>query len=256
MVTLVGDNVPRPTADTSPPFSPSTRSQIHSDTYSLLIDTLETDPAEKQRLFQAVETVPCVRKKAEWAIKWIDANDSLPERIAAFACVEGIFFSGSFASIFWMKSRGLMPGLTFSNELISRDEGLHTLFACALLQRYPKPAQDRIHQIVREAVALEHEFVTDALPVRMLGMSDDTMRAYIEFVADVLLGNLGYPKIYNTPNPFPFMELISLQGKTNFFERRVGEYQKAAVGANLSRGGAQKTGNYDLSSAFDGSEDF
>ncbi len=202
---------------------------IHSETYSLLIDTYIKDPVEKTRLFNAIETVPCVQKKAQWALKWIN-NGSFAERLIAFAAVEGIFFSGSFCSIFWLKKRGLMPGLSFSNELISRDEGLHCDFACLLYSMLEeKLSQERVYAIIRDAVENEHDFVTDALPVSLIGMNSKLMCQYIEFVADRLLVALGYPKIYNATNPFDFMETISLQGKTNFFEKRVAEYQKAGV---------------------------
>ncbi|WP_185817002.1 ribonucleoside-diphosphate reductase small subunit [Hymenobacter metallilatus] len=203
---------------------------IHSETYSLLIDTYIKDPKEKDRLFNALETVPCVKKKGEWALKWIN-SENFTERLIAFAAVEGIFFSGSFCSIFWLKKRGLMPGLTFSNELISRDEGLHCDFACLLYRDHlrNKLPESRVHDIIRDAVQIEQEFVTDALPVNLIGMNAQSMSQYIEFVADRLLGELGYSKIYNASNPFDFMEMISLQGKTNFFEKRVGEYQKAGV---------------------------
>jgi ribonucleoside-diphosphate reductase beta chain len=202
---------------------------IHSETYSLLIDTYIKDAAEKKYLFNAMETVPCVQKKAEWALKWIN-NGSFAERLVAFAAVEGIFFSGSFCSIFWLKKRGLMPGLSFSNELISRDEGLHCDFACLLYGMLnEKLTEARIHEIITDAVKNEHEFVTDALPVSLIGMNAKLMCQYIEFVADRLLVALGYSKIYNVTNPFDFMDVISLQGKTNFFEKRVGEYQKAGV---------------------------
>jgi ribonucleoside-diphosphate reductase beta chain len=203
---------------------------IHSETYSLLIDTYIKDPAEKNKLFNALETVPCVAKKGEWALKWIQSED-FAERLIAFAAVEGIFFSGSFCSIFWLKKRGLMPGLTFSNELISRDEGLHCDFACLLYNEYlnNKLPEERVISIIRDAVAIEQEFVTDALPVNLIGMNSRLMNQYIEFVADRLLGALGCSKIYGATNPFDFMEMISLQGKTNFFEKRVAEYQKAGV---------------------------
>ena len=203
---------------------------IHSETYSLLIDTYIKDPREKDRLFNALETVPCVKKKGEWAIKWIN-SESFTERLIAFAAVEGIFFSGSFCSIFWLKKRGLMPGLTFSNELISRDEGLHCDFACLLYKDHlhNKLPEARVQEIIRDAVSIEQEFVTDALPVNLIGMNAGTMSQYIEFVADRLLVALGCGKIYNATNPFDFMEMISLQGKTNFFEKRVAEYQKAGV---------------------------
>lgn len=202
---------------------------IHSETYSLLIDTYIKDPQEKQKLFNAMETVPCVKKKSEWALKWINSSDFV-ERLVAFAAVEGIFFSGSFCSIFWLKKRGLMPGLSFSNELISRDEGLHCDFACLLYQKIQnKLSKERIYEIISDAVNIEKEFVSSALPVDLIGMNSKLMTQYIEFVADRLLVSLGYPKLYNATNPFDFMELISLQGKTNFFEKRVGEYQKAGV---------------------------
>lgn len=202
---------------------------IHSETYSLLIDAYIKDSKEKQYLFNAIETVPCVKKKADWALRWIQ-NGSFAERLVAFAAVEGIFFSGSFCSIFWLKKRGLMPGLTFSNELISRDEGLHCDFACLLYSMLQnKMTEEQVHTIIKDAVNCEHEFVTDALPVSLIGMNARLMCQYIEFVADRLLVSLGYSKIYNATNPFDFMEMISLQGKTNFFEKRVGEYKKAGV---------------------------
>ncbi len=201
---------------------------IHSETYSLLIDTYIKDNAEKDMLFNAIETLDCVKKKAHWALNWIE-NASFAERLVAFAAVEGIFFSGSFCSIFWLKKRGLMPGLSFSNELISRDEGLHCDFACLLYTQHIKNKlpKERVRQIITDAVAIEKEFVCDALPVRLIGMNADLMSQYIEFVADRLLMELGCEKEYNATNPFDFMEMISLQGKTNFFEKRVAEYQKA-----------------------------
>ena len=203
---------------------------IHSETYSLLIDAYTTDPKEKDFLFHAIDTMECVKKKAEWALKWIESG-SFAERLVAFAAVEGIFFSGSFCSIFWLKMRGLMPGLSFSNELISRDEGLHCTFACLLYNDHliNKLSEETVHAIIRDAVVIEKEFVTDALPVKLLGMNADQMCQYIEFVADRLLVELGTRKVFNAKNPFSFMDLISLQGKTNFFERRVGEYKKAGV---------------------------
>lgn len=203
---------------------------IHSETYSLLIDTLVRDPKEKDSLFHAIDTMDCVKKKADWALKWIDEG-SFAERLIAFAAVEGIFFSGSFCSIFWLKKRGLMPGLSFSNELISRDEGLHCDFACLLYNSHltNKLSVETVQKIVRDAVSIEKEFVTDALPVKLIGMNSELMCQYIEFVADRLLLELECPKIYNSTNPFDFMEMISLQGKTNFFEKRVAEYQKAGV---------------------------
>ncbi len=203
---------------------------IHSETYAQLIDTYIKDPQEKYRLFHAIETVPAVQKKAEWALRWIK-NGSFAERLVAFAAVEGIFFSGSFCSIFWMKKRGLMPGLTFSNELISRDEGLHCEFACLLysMLEYTRLSQEEVFAIIGDAVKIEKEFVSESLPVDLIGMNAKLMQQYIEFVADRWLGELGYPKMFNASNPFDFMEMISLQGKTNFFEKRVGDYQKSGV---------------------------
>lgn len=203
---------------------------IHSETYSLLIDTYINDPKEKDRLLNAIETIDCVKKKAEWALKWIE-SDNFTERLIAFAAVEGIFFSGSFCSIFWLKKRGLMPGLSFSNELISRDEGLHCDFACLLYNEHIKNklSEAKIKEIILNAVEIEKEFVTEALPVSLIGMNADLMCQYIEFVADRLLVALGCKKHYDSKNPFDFMELISLQGKTNFFEKRVAEYQKSGV---------------------------
>ncbi|MBC7388252.1 MAG: ribonucleotide-diphosphate reductase subunit beta [Opitutaceae bacterium] len=203
---------------------------IHSETYSLLIDTYIKDSVEKDRLLHALDTVPCVTKKGEWALKWIGSG-SFADRLIAFAAVEGIFFSGSFCSIFWLKKRGLMPGLSFSNELISRDEGLHCDFACLLYTEYIKDklSEEHVRDIILNAVEIEKEFVTDALPVDLIGMNAVLMAQYIEFVADRLLVALGGSKYYNAINPFDFMEMISLQGKTNFFEKRVAEYQKAGV---------------------------
>jgi ribonucleoside-diphosphate reductase beta chain len=202
---------------------------IHSETYSLLIDTYIKDAQEKARLFNAVETVDCVKKKAQWAIRWIE-NGSFAERLIAFAAVEGIFFSGSFCSIFWLKKRGLMPGLSFSNELISRDEGLHCDFACLLYGMLDaKLTVANVNEMITDAVKIEQEFVVSSLPVDLIGMNSKLMCQYIEFVADRLLVELGCQRIYNVSNPFDFMEMISLQGKTNFFEKRVAEYQKAGV---------------------------
>ncbi len=203
---------------------------IHSETYSLLIDTYVKDNDEKDRLFNALDTIDCVKRKGEWALKWIE-SDSFVERLIAFAAVEGIFFSGSFCSIFWMKKRGLLPGLTFSNELISRDEGLHCDFACHLYMNHleNKLPDEKVLKIITDAVEIEQEFVCDALPVALIGMNAKLMSQYIEFVADRLLMQLGQKKYYNATNPFDFMEMISLQGKTNFFEKRVAEYQKAGV---------------------------
>jgi ribonucleoside-diphosphate reductase beta chain len=203
---------------------------IHSETYSLLIDTYIKDTEEKNGLFNALETIDCVRKKADWALRWIDEG-SFAERLVAFAAVEGIFFSGSFCSIFWLKKRGLMPGLAFSNELISRDEGLHCDFACLLYNNHiiEKLPIEQVQKIILDAVEIEKEFILDALPVKLIGMNSDLMSQYIEFVADRLLMELGCPKVYDATNPFDFMEMISIQGKTNFFEKRVAEYQKAGV---------------------------
>ena len=202
---------------------------IHSQMYSILIDTYIKDSTEKHRLFNAIQTFPCIKKKADWALKWIgDKRSTFQTRLVAFACVEGIFFSGAFCSIYWMKKRGLMPGLTFSNELISRDEALHTEFAVLLYTKMVKKIQrHRIYEIVRDAVEIEKEFIGEALPCRLIGMNAKLMCQYIEFVADRLVLQLGYDKIYNATNPFDFMEMISLAGKTNFFERRVGEYALA-----------------------------
>ena len=203
---------------------------IHAEMYSLLIDTYIRDPKEKDYLFNALENLDCVAKKGNWAMNWIENAPTFAHRLIAFAAVEGIFFSGSFCSIFWLKKRGLMPGLSFSNELISRDEGLHCDFACFLystLQNKLDP--EEVQAIITEAVTIEKEFVTDALPVSLIGMNAGLMGDYIEFVADRLLTSLGNPKVYGTTNPFDWMDMISLQGKTNFFEKRVGEYQKAGV---------------------------
>jgi ribonucleoside-diphosphate reductase subunit M2 len=203
---------------------------IHSEMYSLLLETYIRDTEQKLNLFRAIETVPAVKKKADWALKWINQTDSFAERLVAFACVEGIFFSGSFCAIYWLKKRGLMPGLTFSNELISRDEGLHCDFACLLYSLLNnKLSIQRLKEIFCEAVEIEKEFVCEALPCNLIGMNKEMMSQYIDFVADRLLVSLGYEKMYGAANPFEFMELISLQGKTNFFEKRVGEYQKAGV---------------------------
>merc|ERR1711865_521446 len=203
---------------------------IHSETYSLLIDTYVKDAQERAHLFNAVETLPCVKKKADWCLDWIGSDSKFAHRVIAFAAVEGIFFSGSFCSIYWLKKRGLMPGLTFSNELISRDEGMHRDFACLLYSMLElKLPEERVHAIIGEAVEYEKEFVTEALPVNLIGINCDMMCDYIEFVADHLLMSLGVPKLYEATNPFDWMEMISLEGKTNFFEKRVGEYQKAGV---------------------------
>jgi ribonucleoside-diphosphate reductase beta chain len=213
---------------------------IHAETYGLLIDTYIKDEKQKDYLFHAIDNIPCIKKKADWALRWIYSNDNFAERLVAFAAIEGIFFSGSFCSIFWLKKRGLMPGLTFSNELISRDEGLHTDFACLLYRDYveDKPSKERILELVMEAVELEQEFITEALPVSLIGMNADMMKEYIKFVADRLLRSLGYEEHYGAKNPFDWMELISMQGKTNFFEKRVAEYQKAGVMQSTKADGA------------------
>ncbi len=203
---------------------------IHSETYSLLIDSYIKDSAEKNYLFNAINTMSCVRRKADWALKWIEKG-SFAQRLVAFAAVEGIFFSGSFCSIFWLKKRGLMPGLGFSNELISRDEGLHCDFACLLYNNHlvNKLSKDEVLEIILDAVEIEKEFILEALPVKLIGMNSDLMSQYIEFVADRLLLELGNDKVFNVTNPFDFMDMLSIQGKSNFFEKRVSEYQKAGV---------------------------
>ncbi len=212
---------------------------IHSEMYSLLIDTLIKDNERKNELFNAINTIPSITKKANWAIKWIqDKDSSFQTRLIAFACVEGIFFSGAFCSIFWLKKRGIMPGLTSSNELISRDEGLHTDFAVLLYSMIKnRLSQEQVFAIVREAVEIESEFIVDSIPCKMIGMNSDLMTQYIKFVADRLCLQLGYEKLYNVSNPFPFMEMISMEGKTNFFEKRVMDYSKA----NVSTGGGSRS---------------
>lgn len=209
---------------------------IHAEVYSLLIDTYIKEPKERDKLLNAVEHIPCVAKKAEWAMRWIE-NGNFVERLIAFAAVEGIFFSGSFCSIYWLKKRGLMPGLAFSNELISRDEGLHRDFACMLYNSHIKNKlpEEQLYKIITDAVEIEKEFVTDSLPVSLIGMNSELMCQYIEFVADHLLESLELKKVYNATNPFDFMDMISLQGKTNFFEKRVGEYQKAGVNSDREK---------------------
>ncbi|KAG7500330.1 ribonucleoside-diphosphate reductase subunit M2 B [Solea senegalensis] len=204
---------------------------VHSEMYSMLINTYIRDLKERDYLFNAIQTMPCVKRKADWALQWInDSKSTFAERIVAFAAVEGIFFSGSFAAIYWLKKRGLMPGLTYSNELISRDEGLHCNFAC-LLYSYlvKKPSNDRVKDIITKAVSIEQEFLTEAIPVDLIGINNNLMKQYIEFVADRLLADLGLAKVYQVENPFDFMESISLEGKTNFFEKRVAEYQRFGV---------------------------
>lgn len=209
---------------------------IHSETYSLLIDTYVKDKQEQDHLFRAIDTIPCIRKKADWALRWIDSQADFAKRLVAFAAVEGIFFSGAFCAIYWLKKRGLMPGLTFSNELISRDEGLHTLFAVALYHTLPEPLSPAVlKDIITDAVAIEQEFITQALPCSLIGMNAKLMRQYIEFVADRLLVQLGGEKVYRVTNPFDFMELISLEGKTNFFEKKVSEYSRPTDNAATIR---------------------
>jgi ribonucleoside-diphosphate reductase beta chain len=209
---------------------------IHSETYSLLIDTYIKDTADKKYLFNAIDTLSCVRKKADWALKWIEQG-SFAQRLVAFAAVEGIFFSGSFCAIFWLKKRGLMPGLGFSNELISRDEGLHCDFACLLYNNHVvnKLSSAEVREIILDAVEIEKEFILEALPVKLIGMNSELMSQYIEFVADRLLVELGNAKEFNVSNPFDFMDMLSIQGKSNFFEKRVSEYQKAGVLSNTSQ---------------------
>merc|ERR1712003_79210 len=215
---------------------------IHSETYSLLIEQYIRDPLEKQSLFNAIHTMPAVQEKAKWAIQWMNRENSFAERVVAFAAVEGVLFSGSFCAIYWLKKRGMMPGLTFSNELISRDEGLHAEFACLIYGMLQQKLPDEIvHDIIRGAVAAERRFICEALSCDLIGMNSELMTRYIEFVADRLLAALGHSKLYGASNPFDWMELISLQGKTNFFEKRVGEYQKAGVMSSLTaQGGAEE----------------
>ncbi|PSN66326.1 ribonucleoside-diphosphate reductase-like protein subunit M2 [Corynespora cassiicola Philippines] len=234
---------------------------IHSETYSLLIDTYISEPKQRTYLFNAIDNIPCIRKKADWALRWIsDKNSTFANRLIAFAAVEGIFFSGAFASIFWLKKRGLMPGLTFSNELISRDEGMHTDFACLLFSLLKtRPSKQAVQDIITEAVEIEKEFLTEALPCALLGMNSNLMCQYIEFVADRLLLALGNNKVYNATNPFDFMENISLAGKTNFFEKRVGDYQKAGVMASTKKheeGASSSDESKDVSGDFCFDEDF
>ncbi|XP_037120626.1 ribonucleoside-diphosphate reductase subunit M2 B-like [Syngnathus acus] len=208
---------------------------VHSEMYSMLINTYIRDLKERDYLFNAIQTLPCIKRKADWALQWInDIRSTFAERIVAFVAVEGIFFSGSFAAIYWLKKRGLMPGLAYSNKLISRDEGLHCNFAC-LLYSYllKKPSQDRVKDIITKAVSIEQEFLSEALPVDLIRINSSLMKQYIQFVADRLLSDLGLAKVYMSKNPFNFMESISLEGKTNFFEKRVGEYQKFGVMSNM-----------------------
>ena len=219
---------------------------IHSHTYSLLIDTYIQNEQEKNRLFNAINEIECIKRKAEWAVKWIeDETSSFSLRLIAFAVVEGIFFSGSFCSIFWLKQRGLMSGLTFSNELISRDEGLHTDFACLLYSMIEKrESEETVYELFKEAVEIEKYFIIDSLPCKLIGMNSDLMSQYIEYVSDRLLLQLGYDKLFNVKNPFKFMELISIDGKANFFEKKVTEYRKAGVGAT------EKEKNFSLDDDF------
>jgi ribonucleoside-diphosphate reductase beta chain len=216
---------------------------VHAETYSLLIDTYIKDTKEKNHLFKALETVPSVATKGNWAMRWLSRKrGNFAERLVAFAAIEGIFFSGSFCALFWLKKRGIMPGMTFSNELISRDEGLHCDFACLLHNKLVRGAgENKIRQIISEAVTIEKEFIVDALPVSLIGMNCELMATYIEFVADRLLVAFGCAKMYGAENPFPWMEMISMQGKTNFFEKRVGEYQKAGVMKSGSTLGSVQT---------------
>lgn len=208
---------------------------IHSETYSLLIDKYVKDRTEQERLFRAIDKVPCIQKKAKWALKWIESTLDYPTRLVAFACVEGIFFSGAFCSIYWLKKRGLLQGLTFSNELISRDESLHTMFAVQMYHLLGAPLEDKvIEDIIKDSVSIEKEFICEALPCNLIGMNSSLMSQYIEFVADRLAVQLGIPKIYHSSNPFDFMEMISLEGKGNFFERKISSYSKPGVGKDAS----------------------
>ena len=215
---------------------------IHSETYSLLIDTYFKDPKEKDEALNAINNMPCIKDKADWCFKWIDDNDSsFSQRLIAFALVEGVFFSGAFCSIFWLKERGLMPGLSFSNELISRDEAMHVEFAVLLYSKIEnRLSEERVYEIVKEAVNVEKKFINESIPCSMLGMNSELMSLYIEFVADRLLTQLNYDKIWNSPNPFPFMERISIESKTNFFESRVSQYSKATVGGKLEHNEIRK----------------
>merc|ERR1712039_381447 len=222
---------------------------IHSETYSLLIEQYLRDPAEKDMVFNAIHTMPAIKTKAQWAVQWMNQENSFAERLVAFAAVEGVLFSGSFCAIYWLKKRGLMPGLTFSNELISRDEGLHAEFAVLLYSMLQhKLPEDIVHDIIRGAVHVERGFITEALSCDIIGMNNELMMKYIEFVADRLLVALGHSKLFGASNPFDWMELISLQGKTNFFEKRVGEYQKAGVMS--SAGGQEESKGFSLDADF------
>jgi ribonucleotide reductase beta subunit family protein with ferritin-like domain len=224
---------------------------IHQETYCLLIDTYITNPKDREMLFAAHTQVPSVEKKAKWAQRYIGSDASFAERLIAFAAVEGIFFSGAFCSIYWLKKRGLMPGLTFSNELISRDEGLHCSFACQLYSKLERKMPEKdIHRLIGEAVEVEKEFICDALPVSLIGMNKSLMAQYIEFVADRLLGDLGYRPLFGSKNPFDWMDMISLEGKTNFFEKRVGEYQKSGVMASLDQSTSGNRGGLNFDADF------
>merc|ERR1712190_528900 len=221
---------------------------IHSETYSLLIEQYVREPAEQEEVFNAIATMPAVKEKAQWAIQWMNNENSFAERLIAFAAVEGVLFSGSFCAIYWLKKRGLMPGLTFSNELISRDEGLHAEFACLLYGMLEnKLPEDVVHDMIRGAVSVERKFICEALSCDLIGMNSELMTKYIEFVADRLLTALGHSKLFESANPFDWMELISLQGKTNFFEKRVGEYQKAGV---MASAGGENTHGFSLDADF------
>lgn len=210
---------------------------VHSETYALLIDTYIKDPVEKDRLFNATKTIPCVKEKADWAFKWITSNAPFSQRLAAFAAVEGVFFSGSFCAIYWLKKRGLMPGLCTSNEFISRDEGMHTDFAAKLYRDYieEKLPEETIHAMFREALEIEKRFITESLPVSLIGMNSELMSQYLEFTADLLIKDLGYKPLFGSKNPFEWMELIALEGKTNFFEKKVSEYKKPGIGVEATQ---------------------
>lgn len=210
---------------------------VHSETYALLIDTYIKDPVEKDRLFNATKTIPCVKEKADWAFKWITSDAPFSQRLAAFAAVEGVFFSGSFCAIYWLKKRGLMPGLCTSNEFISRDEGVHTDFAAKLYRDYieEKLPEETIHAMFREALEIEKRFITESLPVSLIGMNAELMSQYLEFTADLLIRDLGYKPLFGSKNPFEWMELIALEGKTNFFEKKVSEYKKPGIGVEATQ---------------------
>jgi ribonucleoside-diphosphate reductase beta chain len=210
---------------------------IHSETYALLIDTYIKDPTEKDFLFNAIKNIPCIKRKADWAFKWITGGESFAQRLVAFSIIEGVFFNGAFCALYWLKKRGLMPGLTFSNELISRDEGLHTDFAIKLYRSHieDKLPESVVHSMFKEALEIEKEFITESIPVSLIGMNSDLMGQYLEFTADLMVVDLGYKPIYKTKNPFEWMELISLEGKTNFFEKKVSDYKKANVGVEATQ---------------------